>query len=247
LAWYHNYFKGLPQRAWKLHQDEEYTEYEVDFLKDVLEMHEDQKVLDLLSGYGRHAIPLAMAGIDVTCIDISSEYCDELSAVARKEKLPIEVICDDVQDHDFGTRQFNSVYCFGNSFSFFPRGDMQRLIQQVSDVLLPGGYFAIHTEHIAESILPHFQTRNWMPVQGDIYYLAENEYNAAGGYIESEQTFISGAEKQTYAVRQYIYTLAELSAMLAKAGFEVTATFANLEADTFQLGDDNLYLLARKL
>src|SRR5690606_32807211 len=38
VAWYHTYFKGLPQRAWKLNQDEEYTDYEVDFLRDVLEI-----------------------------------------------------------------------------------------------------------------------------------------------------------------------------------------------------------------
>jgi SAM-dependent methyltransferase len=247
LAWYHTYFKGLPQRAWKLHQDEEYTEYEVDFLRDVLELHEDKKVLDLLSGYGRHAIPLAEEGIDLTCIDISNEYCDELQSVTREHKLPIEVICNDVLDHDFGSQQFNAAYCFGNSFSFFPRTDLQRLIQNVADVLLPGGYFAIHTENLAESIFPNFQTRNWMPVPGEIVYLAQNEYNAEGGYIEAEQTFISGTEKVTYEVRQYIYTLSELCAMFGRAGFEVTATFANLEADPFQLGDDQLYLIARKI
>jgi SAM-dependent methyltransferase len=247
LAWYHTYFNGLPQRAWKLHQDEEYTEYEVDFLRDVLEIQQDNKVLDLLSGYGRHAIPLAEEGVDMTCIDISEEYCQELQSVVNKEKLPIEVICEDVLHFDFGGQQFNAAYCFGNSFSFFPRTDMQRLIQNVADVLLPGGYFAIHTENLAESVFTNFQTRNWMPVRDDIVYLAQNEYNAEGGYIEAEQTFISGSERVTYSVRQHIYTLAELSAMFARAGFEVTATFANLEADPFQLGDDNLYLIAKKI
>lgn len=247
MAWYHTYFKGLPQRAWKLHQDDEYTEFEVDFLRDILEIEEDNKVLDLLAGYGRHAIPLAKQGIDVTCIDISEEYCDELQSVVSKKRLPVEVICGDVLDYDFSNQQFNAAYCFGNSFSFFPRTDLQRLIQNVADVLLPGGHFAIHTENLAESVFPNFQMRNWMPVKDDIFYLAENQYNAEGGYIESEQTFISGPEKVTYQVRQYIYTLAELSAMFARAGLEVTATFANIEADTFQFGDDNLFLLARKI
>lgn len=247
MAWYHTYFKGLPQKAWKLHQDEEYTEYEVDFLQDVLELREDHQVLDLLSGYGRHAIPLSEQGIELTCIDISSEYCDELESVVRLNKLPVEVICDDVLEHDFGARRFHAAYCFGNSFSFFPRNDMQRFIQNVADVLIPGGYFAFHTENLAESILPNFQTRNWMPVHDGIYYLAENVYNAAGGYIESEQTFISGSENVTHQVRQHIYTLSELCAILGRAGFEVTATFANLEADPFMLGDEQLYLIAKKV
>jgi SAM-dependent methyltransferase len=247
LAWYHTYFKGLPQRAWKQHQEEEYTEYEVDFLLDVLEIHQDQKVLDIFAGYGRHAIPLAGEGVDMTCIDISEEYCDELQGIVNKKKLPIEVICADVLDYDFNNQQFNSAFCFGNSFSFFPRTDLQRLIRSISDVLLPGGYFAIHTENLAESILPNFQTRNWMPVREEIIYLAENVYNAEGGYIEAEQTFISGSEKVTYSVRQYIYTLSDLCTMFAQAGFEVTATFSNLEAEPYMLGDEQLYLIAKKI
>jgi cyclopropane fatty-acyl-phospholipid synthase-like methyltransferase len=247
VAWYHTYFKGLPQRAWKLHQDEEYTEYEIDFLLDVLEIHADSKVLDVFSGYGRHAIPLATEGVDMSCIDISEEYCHELQSVVNKKKLPIEVICEDVLDFNFEGRQFNAAFCFGNSFSFFPRTDLQRLIQTVADLLIPGGHFAVHTENIAESILPNFQTRNWMPVKEDITYLAENVYNAEGGFIEAEQTFISGSEKKTYSVRQYIYTLADLCAMFGRAGLEVTATFANLEAEPFVLGDEQLYLIAKKV
>jgi SAM-dependent methyltransferase len=246
LAWYHTYFNGLPQLAWKMHQDEEYTEYEVDFLRDVLEIQDWSSVLDVLSGYGRHAIPLAEDGINMTCIDLSTEYCEELQSAVNVNKLPIDVICADVLDHEFEDQRFNAAYCFGNSLSFFPRNDLQKFIQKVADVLIPGGYFAIHTENLAESIFPNFQTRNWMPVNGNITYLAQNDYKAEGGYIEAEQTFISGSEKVTHTVRQHIYTLAELCAMFYKAGFEVTGTFANLEADPFQLGDEQLYLVAKK-
>lgn len=246
MAWYHTYFNGLPQRAWKLHQDEEYTDYEVDFLRDMLEIQDWSRVLDVLSGYGRHAIPLAEEGVSLTCIDLSSEYCDELQSTVNVSKLPIEVICADVLDYEFEERQFNAAYCFGNSFSFFPRNDLQKFIQKVADVLIPGGYFAVHTENLAESVFHSFQTRNWMPVKSDIIYLAQNDYNAEGGYIEAEQTFISGSEKVTHTVRQYIYTLAELCAMFYKAGLDVTATFANIEADPFQLGDEQLYMIAKK-
>jgi SAM-dependent methyltransferase len=246
VAWYHTYFKGLPQRAWKLHQDEEYTDYEVDFLRDVLEITAESKVLDMLAGYGRHALPLAAQGTMLTCIDISQEYCDELSAAAAKENLAIQVICGDVLECAIAEESFDAAYCLGNSFSFFPRAEMQQFIKQLSSALKPGGHLAIHTENLAESILPNFQTRNWMPVQDDIVYLAENEYRAEGGYIEAEQTFISGPEKAVHSVRQHIYTLGELTYMFELAGLEVVGTFGNLEADPFMLGDEQLYLVARK-
>lgn len=246
MAWYHTYFKGLPQRAWKLNQDEEYTDYEIDFLRDVLEITPESKVLDLLAGYGRHAIPLAEAGAALTCIDISQEYCEELQTVSGERQLPLDVVCADVLNYPLPAAHFDAAYCFGNSFSFFPRADMQQFIHQIAHALKSGGHAAVHTENLAESILPNFQTRNWMPVQDDIIYLAENEYRAEGGYIEAEQTFISGAEKVTHHVRQHIYTLGELTHMFELAGLQVVGTFSNLEADPFMLGDEQLYLVARK-
>lgn len=246
MAWYHTYFKGLPQRAWKLNQDEEYTDYEVDFLRDVLEISSESQVLDVLAGYGRHAIPLAENGAQLTCIDISQEYCEELQTVSASKRLPIEVICADALNYPLPAGKFDAAYCFGNSFSFFPRADMQQFLTRISAALKPGAHLAIHTENLAESILPNFQSRNWMPVQDDIIYLAENEYRAEGGYIEAEQTFISGPEKVTHSVRQHIYTLGELTYMLELAGLLVVGTFSNLEADPFMLGDEQLYLVARK-
>lgn len=247
MAWYHTYFEGLPQRAWKMHQDEESTEYEVDFITDVLEITADSKVLDVLCGYGRHALPIARAGSAVTCVDLSKEYCEELQKEVDAESLNVQVICTDVLAYAFEKNSFDAVYCFGNSFSFFPRIEMQTFIQQMADALKLGGYVSIHTENLAESILPNFQHHNWMQVDQDIIYLAQNEYNAAGGFIEAEQTFISGAEKVTHTVRQHIYTLAELVHMFQLAGLEVVATFGNLEADPFNLGDEQLYLVAKKV
>ncbi|NIJ55771.1 class I SAM-dependent methyltransferase [Dyadobacter arcticus] len=247
MAWYHSYFKGLPQRAWKLHQNEEYTDFEVDFLRDVLEIKEGNRILDVLSGYGRHAIPLAEAGCELTCIDISTEYCEELQAAVNSKQLDIDVICADVLGYNFPEKSFNAAYCFGNSFSFFPRRETQQLITAVANTLKKGGYYAIQTENLAESILPNFQTRNWMPVKEGIIYLAENDYRPEEGYIEAEQTFISGAESVTHMVRQHIYTLSEISYMFETAGLQVTGTFGNLEADPFVLGDEQLYLIARKL
>lgn len=247
MAWYHTYFEGLPQKAWKLNQDEEYTEYEVDFLRDTLDLKEGSRVLDVMAGYGRHALPLADLGITMTCIDLSKEYCDELQKVSKQESLLINVICDDILATSFEEKSFDAAYCIGNSFSFFPREDMQKFLQKIADLLVTGGQFAIHTENLAESIFPNFQVRNWMPVAGDITYLAQNEYHSEEGFIEAEQTFISGTEKVTHTVRQHIYTLSELNFMFQSAGLKVIGAFGNLEADPFMLGDEQLYLIARKI
>ncbi|PWJ59463.1 ubiquinone/menaquinone biosynthesis C-methylase UbiE [Dyadobacter jejuensis] len=247
MAWYHTYFNGLPQRAWKLHQDEDFDLLEADFLWDVLELEAGNRVLDVLSGYGRHALPLAKDGCELTCIDISKEYCDELEKARLTKNLPIEVICGDVLDCTLPVDTFDAAYCFGNSFSFFPRQDLKKMIGLVSRSLKSGGCFSIHTQNLAESVFTDFQTRNWMPVGNGITYLTENEYNAQEGCIEAEQTFLSGDEKVTHRVRQYIFTLAELCALFEDSGFKILGAYSSIEADQYLLGDEALYLVARKL
>ncbi|WP_229236041.1 class I SAM-dependent methyltransferase [Dyadobacter tibetensis] len=246
LAWYHQYFKGLPQRAWKLHQDEDFTLHEADFLWDVLELEAGSRVLDVLAGYGRHAVPLAKDGCELTCIDISQEYCEELEALRIASKLPITVRCEDVLESNFADAPFDAAYCFGNSFSFFPGKDLQKMVAMVAGKLKPGGCFAIHTQNLAESVFTNFQTRNWMPVNDTITYLAENEYNALEGCIEAEQTFLSGDEKITHQVKQYIFTLAEIRAIFENCGFTILGAYSSIEADQYLLGDEALYLVARK-
>ena len=95
MAWYHTFFHGLPQAAWKAAQTEEQTQLDLELLVDTLDFGPDDRLLDIFCGYGRHALPLARMGARVTGVDISAEYITELQAVARKEKLSLAAIAAD--------------------------------------------------------------------------------------------------------------------------------------------------------
>ena len=246
MAWYHTFFEGLPQIAWKESQVEEYTDWEVDFLADVLELTPGSKVLDVMAGYGRHALPLAGRGYELTAVDISEEYCRELQQTARAENLPVTVLQGDFGEIPLPETAYAAAYCLGNSFSFFPRETMQRFLQKIADHLPTGGYFVAHTQLLAESVFPNFQERTWMPVGNDITYLAHNELDVAKGVIHAELTYTRGGERVTRRIEQYVFALAELSAMMQAAGLTVTETFGSLDGEPFALGDEQAYLLAVK-
>jgi SAM-dependent methyltransferase len=248
LAWYHTFFNGLPQRAWKLNQSEEQTAFEADFLSDVLELKSGDRVLDLLAGYGRHALELAGQGMELTCIDISREYCDELEAVVREHGLPVSVVCDDVLAYETPKNQFKAAYCMGNSFSFFSYDQTLQFLKQVSNSVEVGGKLVVHSEMLAESVLPNFQARNWMPVGEDesILFLVNSDYDALEGCIKAELTYIEGEQRFNHFVNQYIYSLAELRRLFKAAGFTVLETFSDIDGEPFRLGDEQAYLLAQK-
>lgn len=251
MAWYHTFFHGLPQDAWKAAQTEEQTQLDLELLVETLEFGPGDQLLDVFCGYGRHALPLARMGARVTGVDISAEYVIELRSAADAQKLPVTAVRADflalpVADLG-GADWFDAAYCLGNSFSFFPQPDMLTFLSRIASLLKPGGRLLAHSEMLAESVLPDYQARNWQPVGNDILFLVENEYDALHSRIDSQLTYVRQGNVQTRTAQHYIYTLAELGRLFAEAGLSVLACYGSVEGDPYALGDEAVWLLAEKV
>ena len=85
-----SYFDGYYKDIWRTIIPDELTVKEVDFMLPYFNLQPGSKVLDLMCGYGRHAIALAKKGINVTAVDNLDDYIDEIKEVAEKENLPIK-------------------------------------------------------------------------------------------------------------------------------------------------------------
>ncbi len=66
------------------------------FVKQILKYKKSGSVLDLGSGVGRHSLFLAKKGFKVTAVDNKSEFIAALKELARLQKLPIQLVKDDV-------------------------------------------------------------------------------------------------------------------------------------------------------
>lgn len=254
MAWYHNFFHGLTQAAWKAAQTEEQTQLDLELLVDTLDFGPDDRLLDIFCGYGRHGLPLARMGARVTGVDISTEYIAEIQTIAKAEKLAFTAVAADflaVAESTIGKAEsFDAAYCLGNSFSFFPRPDMLAFLKRIATLLKPGGRFLAHSEMIAESVLPAYQARNWQPVgeEGEepILFMVENEYHAAESRIDAHLTYVRAGETQTRTAQHFVYTLAELRWLFAEAGLTVLDCYGTVDGDLFALGDEGVWLLAKK-
>ncbi len=254
MAWYHTFFNGLPQVAWKAAQSEEQTQLDLELLVESLDFGPDDRLLDVFCGYGRHALPLARMGARVTGVDISEEYITELLSIATAEKLSVLAIADDfltIPQADIGAAtSFDAVYCLGNSFSFFPRTDMLAFLTRIAGLLKPGGRFLAHSEMIAESVLPDYQARNWQPIGNEgeepIFFLVENDYHASESRIDSRLTYVRAGETQTRMAQHYVYTLAELCRLFTEAGLSVVECYGTVDGAPFALGDEAIWILSKK-
>lgn len=255
MAWYHNFFHGLPQDAWKAAQSEEQTQLDLELLVESLDFGPDDRLLDVFCGYGRHALPLARMGARVIGVDISVDYIAELEATSRKERLPLVAIAADfltMPEAGIGAKaSFDAAYCLGNSFSFFPRSAMLAFLTRIAGLLKPGGRFLAHSEMVAESVLPDYQVRNWQPIESDsgepILFLVENEYFPLYSRIDSHLTYVKAGEVQTRTAQHYVYTLAELVYLFAEAGLAVLDCYGTVEGEPYALGDEAVWLLAERM
>ena len=69
----------------------------------------NKKVLELGSGTGCVAIPLAERGAEVTAVELSEEHLEQLGAYAEERGLSIERVQADARDLPFGDSSFDVV------------------------------------------------------------------------------------------------------------------------------------------
>jgi cyclopropane fatty-acyl-phospholipid synthase-like methyltransferase len=239
------FFEGSYKHAWKRIIPPGLTEAEVDFIQEVTGLKEGSRSLDIMCGYGRHALELGKRSINVTAIDNLEEYVEEIQTKASEQNLPVKALAADVLNMSL-KEGYDAAVCMGNSFAFFDKTDAVSIIKNVSSHLKPGGVFIINSWMIAEIAIKHFKEKDWH-YAGDYKCLLESKYLFSPSRIETEQTIISPeGTVETVKGIDYIFTLDELEQMLNEGGLTTRDVFSTPRKKRFALGDGRVYLVAEK-
>ncbi len=241
-----NFFEGSYKHAWKKIIPPGLTEAEVDFIQETGTLKEADHVLDLMCGYGRHALELGRRGLNVTAIDNLKDYVEEINAVAKKESLSVKSIQWDALTVKLD-RQYHAAICMGNSFAFFNKEDAITILKNISTHLKPNGVFIINSWMIAEIAIKHFKEKDWH-YAGDYKCILDYKYCFHPSRIESEQTIIApdGNIEMIKGV-DYIFTLNELELMFNEAGLKTKDLFSTPRKRKFSLGDGRIYIVVEKV
>ena len=143
------FFEGHYKTIWKEITPPILTEREILFIKKYFQLNENSLILDLMCGYGRHAVGLAEIGFKVTAIDNLKFYTDELERIAKSRSLPIHIVNSNILTYATDS-QFDLVLCMGNSLNFFNSGDLRRIFENISTNLYNGGFLLFNSWSIAE-------------------------------------------------------------------------------------------------
>lgn len=218
----------------------ERTQREVDGIVNLLDLPQGNSVLDLCCGHGRHAIPLAQGGYQVTGQDLSEVFLREAEKEAQAQGVHVRWIHGDMRNIPF-EHEFDAVINIFTAFGYLEDQDEdQKVLQQVCKALKPGGLFLLETLH-REGLM-----RNFIPHQIEhhpegLIVLEERRFDLLASHTEVKVTMIyPDGQRTEYSHSLRVYTLTELVQMLAKAGLQVKGHFgawdrSDLTIDSFRL------------
>ena len=242
--WYENFFSGINCELWEKVATPEWTEDEVNFITDVLDVKPGDQLLDIPCGVGRHSVAFAKRGFRLTSVDISDEYIGKLGARVKKEKLSIQIVHGNILSVKI-PGSFDGAYCMGNSFGYFDIEGMKTFVTKVTACLKSGARFVINSGMVAESIFPHPPTLVNFTF-GDTTMEIDNTYVAEEGYLISRILYNKETNPERYSFKHYIFTLSEIIRLLASANLKTIAVYNSTQKLPYQLGDQQMFLVAEK-
>src|SRR5690554_2199861 len=127
---------------------------EVQQLLELIE-HSPTSVLDLGCGPGRHALPLARSGLQVTAVDTSQTLLDQLDE--QRGELAIEIVRADMREFR-RPEAFDLIVVMWTSFGYFDReADHARVLDHIRASLKPDGRLVLDLvglEYLCRNLQP---------------------------------------------------------------------------------------------
>jgi len=245
--WYIDFFGHDYLRIYQPFLTPERTERQVEELIKLLALPPGSKILDLCCGHGRHAIPLAQRGYEVTGLDLSEVFLQKAQADAEAQGVSVRWVRSDMREIPFED-EFDAVINMFSAFGYLEDEEEDlKVLHQVRKALKPGGLFLMEIIH-REALMRRFEPRGWHYGEDGMIVLEDRRFNLLTGRNEVEVTLIYPDGKRTvYHHAMRIYSLTELARLLQAAGLTVEATYGGLDGNELTLDSRRLVILARKL
>ncbi|MBO0780725.1 MAG: methyltransferase domain-containing protein [Ktedonobacteraceae bacterium] len=244
--WYERFFGKDYLRIYEPFLTPEKTAREVSAITDLLNLPPGSTILDLCCGYGRHTLPLAQLGYQMTGLDINEEFLQRGRQAAEEENLLIHWIRSDMRQIP-AHQEFDAIINIFTSFGYLAsEEENQKVLEQVQHALKPDGLFLLETVYqprVLRAFTPHGITH----YDDGLIVVEERRIDLFSSRNEVHITmfFPDGRRsEQRQSIR--IYTLSELARMLNAAGMRLLAYYGGLDGSPLTL-DSRLVVLSQKI
>jgi len=217
---------------------------EIKAVIELLDLVPGAKILDICCGVGRHALALAQNGFRVTGVDRTAKYLNEARQRAAEVSLDIEFIKSDVRKFS-RQNSFDAALLMYTVLGYFPMADENlQVLKNAYHSLKEGG--AILVELMGRETLQRIcQDRDWTEIEG-AYLLEERSINQDWSWMDNLLILIEGSNIREYKYSHWVYSAAELTAMLEEAHFINVEIYRSLTGDPYDKNADRLVAVGWK-
>lgn len=206
---------------------------DVVFLERALDLRPGMRVLDLGCGQGRHAIPLAERGYEVTGLDLSATMLTRARRFAAERGVQVQWLERRMEDLE-GLAPFDACVCLYTAWGYYGDEGDTAVLRAVHDVLAPGALLALDLTNFAATLgqLPGVVWRE-SPTSVN---RERNTYDPLTGWLISERTrFLkSGTTQELPQSRVRAYLPHEVRRLLDAAGLVPELLFGEYGDAPFQ-------------
>jgi len=212
-------------------------------------------IIEWGAGTGRIASPLAVAGHEVTAVELSGQMIE----LGNGKSESIEWIVGDMRSVDPGRRYGLAVCAFNSFLCLKSVDDALAFLRNAREHLIPGGLLGIEVSAFSPEelvdppdgpALRHDFTRA-LP-DGQLDRFSVSRYDAATQLLHMrlfyERYDASGTfeNRRSHDLTIRVIGDGELDLMLRLTGFELEAVYGGFEGEPFTAASDHLIMLARK-
>lgn len=248
MAWYKDFFENwyLDFYLSKPRFKPFYIKKEIAFIKRVLNLPKGAKILDLCCGHGRHLLPLAKTGYQMTGLDLSRKALAILTKSAKNKKIKIRIIRGDMREIPF-KNEFDAVINMFTAFGYLETDyEDFKVLKSAAKALKPGGKFLIDIMN-RDLLLANFHPQSWEKI-GKLILLEERTYNAKThrNTVKIQILDRKGKWHKAFHVVR-MYSLAEMRKNLNKVGLKIVKVYGNtIGNQKFTKNSRRLVILAIK-
>ncbi len=243
MEWWKKYFSEDNLKLYS--HDENVSSREVSAVIRMLQLEDGQRILDLACGFGRHSVPLAQKGFNVTGYDLSEGFLKKAREIADSLMVALDLRQGDMREIPYN-EEFDAVINMFTAFGFFDREEEDlKVLKGVYKALRPGGQFLMDVIN-REFALADMSQRRWT-IEDSSYLLEERFFDYFNSRLELTNRLIlaSGEIKEAnYSIR--LYTLTEMLDMFNKAGLVLTDVYGNFDGELYSAKSPRMILVAAR-
>ncbi len=248
LAWYVDFFRTDYLNVYGHLFTAERAEREAVFVEKALQLEAGARVLDLCCGPGRHSIPLAQHGFDVTGLDLNPAYLELARQAAQAGHVSLKTVAADMREIPFHN-YFDAIVNMFSSFGYLEsEAEDARVLESVAKALKPDGRLLLDMLNREWAIANYIQN-DWHSGEDGTLYVERRELDLTTSRMHVRFTIVgpNGSRRESIGHNMRLYTLTEMTRLLERAGMRVTGVFGGFDGETYAISTRRMILCARKI